>query len=464
MIKKYLVFVLLILYFTAGVLVIYFFDGTGDAGDSVLHYLFARYAPFHPELYFDHWAKPVFVLLGSPFAQFGMKGMKFFNLLVSLLAMYITWRSCILLNIKNSHVVPLFMILAPYAFVQTFSGLTEPLFALFLISGVYFVLKRRCMVAAIIISFLPFVRSEGLVIMGVFALYFVVGKNWKNLMLLLFGHLIYSLAGSIVHHDLLWVFNKIPYASLSSVYGHGGITHFVTQLLYVVGIPVYLLFLLGLLGYISGWLRRKERLISVNTMLILGCTLAYIIAHSLFWYFGLFNSMGLKRVLIGIMPLLAIISLQGFNLISEQKFFGPKVKTTIKVVVVAYLCVFPFTNNPAALKAGELQTDEGQKCARDVTAYINDNFSGHGKLFYAYHYFSMTFDLDHFDKSVHLELTKESLNNIKRGDLVIWDSWFAQNNTGVTSAYLDSIAGMTKVADFKSRGDKEIIYKLYTYN
>src|ERR1043165_5405053 len=69
------------------------FDGTGDAGDSITHYLFSRYAPIHPQLYFDHWAKPLFVLLASPFAQLGITGMKIFNSLVSLGTILVTFRA-----------------------------------------------------------------------------------------------------------------------------------------------------------------------------------------------------------------------------------------------------------------------------------------------------------------------------------------------------------------------------------
>ena len=47
---------------------------------------------------------------------------------------------------------------------------------------------------------------------------------------------------------------------------------------------------------------------------------AFLIAHSLFWYLGIFNSLGLKRVLIGIMPMMALIVLYGFNGISEYLF------------------------------------------------------------------------------------------------------------------------------------------------
>jgi len=54
---------------------------TGDEGDSIQHYLISRYSWVHPYLFFDHWGKPIFTILSSPFSQFGFKGIQIFNLL-----------------------------------------------------------------------------------------------------------------------------------------------------------------------------------------------------------------------------------------------------------------------------------------------------------------------------------------------------------------------------------------------
>jgi len=460
--KKYFIFFVLFSYLICGLLTIYFFEGTADDGDSILHYLFARYAPAHPELFFDHWAKPVFVLLASPFAQFGMNGMKLFNLLVTLCSIYFTFLSCSLLKIKNSIIVPLFLIFAPYVYVQTFSGLTEPLFALFLISGIYLILKNNYAAAAILISFLPFVRSEGIIIAGVFALFFICRKKWMVLFLLLTGHLVYSLAGFFVYHDFLWVFRKIPYARLSSAYGSGELNHFITQLFYVTGVPVYILFFLGIISYIVSWIKKKDKLFSENSLLVLGCTLAYIISHSLFWYLGIFNSMGLKRVLIGIMPLISIIALSGFNFITEQEFFNKKLKFVIQIIFILYICIFPFTKNPAAMNfKNDLNLTERQVSARKLTVYLKQNFEIPGKLFYAYHYFTETIGIDHFDRKKHLELTYDNLIELKKGDLIIWDNWFALNNTGITAEYLEKIPGIEKIKEVYNDDSSELRFIVY---
>ena len=252
------IYKILFAYFVIAAFTIYYFDGTGDAGDSISHFLFAKYAPHHPELYFNHWAKPVFVLLASPFAQFGFVGMKIFNALISLLTIFFTYKIAKQLNLKNAIIVCAILIFTPVYFALTFSGLTEPLFALFIALGIYFLLNEKYLAACILFSFLPFVRSEGLILLGVIGIYLLAKGKWKSIPWLATGHIIYSFAGYFVYHDLLWVFRKIPYATMDSVYGHGNLAHFAQQLFYFFGLPIYILFALGLLSIIWSSIKLKS--------------------------------------------------------------------------------------------------------------------------------------------------------------------------------------------------------------
>ena len=59
------------IYLIIGIVIAFLLDGTGDAGDSLLHYHYARYAFEHPYLFFHHWGKPMFILIAAPFSQFG---------------------------------------------------------------------------------------------------------------------------------------------------------------------------------------------------------------------------------------------------------------------------------------------------------------------------------------------------------------------------------------------------------
>lgn len=426
---------------------IIYFNGTGDSGDSVTHYLFARYAPSHPELYFHHWAKPVFVLLASPFAQFGFAGMKLFNALVTLISIFFTWKIAMDLKLKNAWLVVIACMFSPLYYILTLSGLTEPLFALFTALGIYYYLRQNYMTASIIASFLPFVRSEGLIILGIFGLYILLKRQWKFLPVLLLGSVLYSVAGYFVYHNLLWVFTKIPYATMHSVYGKGSITHFIEQLVNVIGVPCYVLFWLGVVYFLVKLI--KKQLTSELFILIFAGFFAFFIAHSLFWYLGIFNSFGLKRVLIGVMPMTAILCAYGLNFLLS---FIPEQKVLLRNItfslLLAYIVVFPFTDNPAAIKwETDLCLEPRQEAAMKLANTIEPFRKTGSRLLVNDHYFSLIYNIDDFDKTKRETLTTQTFISMHEDDIIIWDSSFMENESDIKKKELDSAPHLKKIAE-----------------
>lgn len=463
--KNKVIYILLILFALLSGFILLNFDGTGGVGDSINHYLFAKYAPTHPELYFNHWAKPLFTLLSSPFAQFGFTGIKTFNAFVSLLTIFFTYKTAEKLGIKNAIIGAVVLIASPLFFLLTFSGLTEPLFALFVAAGTFYAAKKQYLLASIIISFLPFVRSEGLIIIGVFGLYFLLKKQWNAIPALILGHMIYSVAGSFIYEDLLWVFTKIPYADMNDNYGSGGLGHFAKQLMFVVGVPIYILFWIGL--YSLGWssIKRKTNL---ETSVLVGLGfLAFFTAHTLFWYFGKFNSMGLKRVFVGIAPLMAIIALIGFNFITEDLLKNKKTpRLVLQGLLIAYVVIFPFTSNPAAPKWNQrLNLTGSQDCALKIA----DFFEAHPKQYPKENarfilidpYLSQALNIDHFDPAVRTELNAGALENLHSGDIVIWENWFAVVERGITKKSLDKDSRLEFMFDSNVWDNRDVEYGVY---
>ena len=155
-VKKYQLIILLstlsVVLFSVAILT----DGTGDSGDSVTHYLFARYAFIHPTNFIDHWAKPVFVLVASGFAQFGFMGVKLMNVAIAICTAFFIFRIALKLEIKNAILAPVFLFAFPLYTISIFSGLTEPLFGLMLTLSIWLVLNNKLTAGLILISFLPF--------------------------------------------------------------------------------------------------------------------------------------------------------------------------------------------------------------------------------------------------------------------------------------------------------------------
>src|SRR5580658_10738476 len=89
--NKYFAWLIAGIFFTLGIILTFTANGTCDDGDSIMHYQFARWAIVHHQLFFDHWAKPLYVLIACPFAQLGIPGIKVFNLLVSSITILLTF-------------------------------------------------------------------------------------------------------------------------------------------------------------------------------------------------------------------------------------------------------------------------------------------------------------------------------------------------------------------------------------
>lgn len=466
--KRMELFYYLFFIFGAVVSIIYF-NGTAHEADSITHYLFAKHAFDSPKLFLNHWAKPLFVLLASPFAQVGFVGMKIFNCLLALLNFYLIFQISKYLIYRNPHLSILFLLFFPLYFVVLFSGLTEILFSSFILLGIYYILKNNLILSAIVVSFMPFVRSEGLIFLALFGIYFALCKNWKAFFCLLIGHGIYALAGVFAFNNALWVFTHIPYANLDSPYGEGKLFHFVEQFIYVTGIPLYILFWLGIIDNIRRLVMKSyhKETKNLEVIIILGGFCCFFIAHSLFWYLGIFNSMGLKRVLVGVAPLAVLIALQGFNYITEILLCNKGlIKTIIRNGLIAYVIIFPFTSNPAAIEwEKDMNLSVSQNTALQVGDYIETQFKELPRLVYNDYYLSEAMNVTHFDINKRLDLTNEHIDEIHTGDIIVWDNWHSVVDRNVHKEDLDNNSRFELLQEFEAMdGSRKVLYAVYKVN
>lgn len=410
-------------------------DTTGDNGDSVMHYLFSHYAFDYPQHFLDHWAKPFFVLLSAPFAAFGFKGMILFNVLcvsfTGLLSYYVAKH----LQLKHAWLVFPLLMGAPLFFKLTFSGLTEYLFGLMLILGIYLAQKNKPAIAMIIISLLPMVRSEGLIVVGVFGLYCLIKKHYKLIPLLLTGQVVYTLIGAVYYQDLLWIINKIPYANMDSPYGQGELLDFVFRLMYVVEKPLMLLFLIGTISWTYELFSKKNFVEKADKyILVAGSFVALFGAHTIFWWQGIFNSMGLARVLIVVVPIVIIVAIHAIeqltNVLSSRTL---QLGSTLGIMLI--VLGFPFTpkDNGITYESGMFAIEDHQAIDTQVATYMNRFVPDHPdrKIFFSHPYLSIALNVDYFDTDKHLEMQHLSYA-MNPGDLVIWDSWFSVSD-GLTN-------------------------------
>lgn len=346
---KLLFFVLSVALIAAGMLG----DTMGEGGDSTTHYLYAKLSWENPSYFFNHWAKPLFTILSSPFAQFGIKGIMLFNIFCTIGAAYLATATAKVLQFNYYYITGILVLSMPLILPVTLSGLTEPLSALLVILAVYCYLRNKIFWAIFLASFLPFVRSEGLIIAGVFGALLLVEKRWKHLPVLAAGHLLFALLGWSYYNDFWWVFNKIPYATLSSVYGNGNWTHFINQLYFCLQPFTFAMMLISLVYLPIEWVQNGWKMQWPKLFLVYGIVIAFVAAHSAFWALGIFNSMGLNRVLVTIFPLCAVMAMQSIHAITNKLQPSSVYTQRFMLFFMAGILIFPTLNNPAATKFKE---------------------------------------------------------------------------------------------------------------
>lgn len=435
-----LVYSIALVCFFGTFLLILLSKGTYDPGDGVQHYLIAKYAIKHPLLLLDHWGKPIYTLLCLPFAQFGFLGSNVYNLLCNTLTSFLGFKIAHRLGFKNAWLAFVLVFFSPLFFMTSFSGLTEPTFALILSFAIWLMINKNYAFGAIIISFLPFARTEGFFILPLFALYLVIIKKWKFAALTALATLIYAIIGYFVLHDFLWIIHQNPYKGAIDIYGKGPLMHFVAANDRLFGLPLVALFTLACFVMLF----KKEKVENEKNafnLLIIGSFLVYFTLHSVFWWKGLFGSLGLHRVMAGVAPLFSLVALIGFNFLGGLLASQKKVQKSILAFIVLAVIIYPFKQYQPPIKP-----DSEMQVLMNTANWIKaNNISLHQKVYCMYPMLSMLLDIDVFDSKKYLStcmLKHNDFNNaLTPGDVIIWDSHFG-NECGFMP---DDIAKLPKV-------------------
>jgi hypothetical protein len=428
----------------------FIFNGTGDSGDSIGHFLYAKYAYIHTANFFNSWAKPLYVLLGAPFSQLGFIGIKFFNIsntIVSVIAAYFVAKR---LNMANIWIVPVLLMLAPLNFGLALTGLTEPLFAAMLICGVCLLFYDKVLLGLIVISFLPFVRSEGMFVLILVGIYLLYQRRFFEIIYLAIGQSIYAVVGYLHYKNFLWFFKSNPYSFISQ-YGHGGWLDYFRNLPIVIGPASCLLLAIGyiilpysLINKVTG---DKENRQTYARMLLIWCLFScYFFFHVIAWKFGLFGSFGMTRIIVGVAPLMAILCLQGFNYIltflSRFRFLTIQKKfrysITLVLLINATYMVVNFVRH-SGTEGMYLTLRADQVLENKIADYIKQKYPDYHNrtILYGAPYISIALNIDPFDTIKHFIVYPKS-GILPANSLCLWDDWFSVIECGLPLDFLKS--------------------------
>ena len=419
----------LLFFLVAGLVLIFTTENSFGGGDHFTHFRMARWGWKYPYLLFNHWGKPVFTILISPFAQLGMNAARLFNLLAGLLTAFFAWRLSDELKFKNSWSVILLVVLTPVYFSLMFSVMTEVLHSLILVLALWLFFKKDYAWSAVAISFLPIARTESIVLIPIFLFAFALRKQWKTIPLMVTGFVIISLMGWPFYKGFWWLITEMPYqGSAAGIYGHGTLFHFINSTKGILGFPIAGLFVVGFVFSFWMWIKRDRFKINNRfffLLLVPGIYLTYLAAHSVAWWKGLGNSLGLIRVLGAVSPLAAITALVGFNVL--EAYFGKFNKVFRAFVILLLLWMLSMIYSDCC---GGFKKSDPQIVLAKVTNYMDSHHLTKNKIYYFNNYILYKLQIDPYNNNLAAWGVPNAIKVsfcIPDSSIVVWDAHFGPN-------------------------------------
>jgi hypothetical protein len=323
------------------------------------------------------------------------------------------------------------MIFTPMYFLMTLTGLTEIQFGFILILSVYLFFDEKYLASAIIISFLPLSRSEGIVLLPFLFIALLMKRKYYAVPFLATGFLLFSIVGYFfVYHDFFWIITQSPYPLHHPIYTEKGpLLHFITFSPEIFGIPLLILFTtgIGIYVYLFFTAEKKYRLqIFLEIWMLVLTVLLFFAVHSVLYWKALFGSMGIIRVITGVLPLAAIVSLKAFDQLEKTLFKKESFRNVFLFLVIIFLIISNFLINQYPVP-----TSPRDQNLRKAANWVKQTPLIKQKILYTDLDIPFYLDLDPYNKKyIHL-FSSEWLMGYPENTVLIWDSYFGTHESDV---------------------------------
>jgi hypothetical protein len=417
-------------------------EGFHGGPDNISHYKFPRFGFKHPHVLLDLWGKPGFNIIMAPFAQLGFTGIQLANVIAGILNGVLVYKIAAHFKIRNAILSFIFLVFFPIYTVNMMAGMTEILFMTVILSSFYLYLKDKALAAVILISFSPFFRPEAILFMGFLFLMLLYDKKYKLIPWFITGTVFFSLLGYFHFKDIFWIVNYFPYSQ-----GHGTATlgdplHFFKNTYKVFGILGGILSGLGIIVYLLNLIKLKREDVNRSTVQFLLFVflpfISFFIIQVVIVWFGILQTIGSLRHMIPALPFAAILTVKGFNYLSNLSFGKKPVFAAILIIVLYFTISTPFKvfAIPTPLSEKERLVKEASGWFMD-SPYANDQDA---KIYYFEPFFIFFMDLDPFELDSNQEMGKiHNINDFSDpGDIIIWDGQFAASRGNSLELFMEN--------------------------
>lgn len=401
--------------------------------DNYNHYLIAKYSLIHPYLLIDQWGKPIFNITFSIVAYLlGIKGVIFLNLLLAISTGVLGYHAAKKLGFKYPVFTFVFIVFAPVFFRHTLTSLTEVYGAFLLMLFIFTYLNKRYILAAVIASLLPFIRSEGFILLSIISCYYLIAKHYKQFLFLSAGSLVFTIIGYLGTGNIWWILGDNPYVNAKELaYGSGSFMHYISHFHQILGVPGTILFLIGSIVLIREFLSKKSDKDNLFQLLVLlGGFWAFTLVHSYIWWKGVMGSAGFLRVFVAIIPLAALVANKGLTWLLNSYKVKRLAFILAFTVVITILNVFIVYRFPIKIHKGDAHLLK-------VANWLKQRDLNEVKKYHMLPVLNLYLNTDPFNNTKFEYLWSLDYNYVPDSAIVIWDAVLAPNEGKVNRKQLE---------------------------
>jgi hypothetical protein len=440
--------------------------------DSWEHFLISKFSIKYPDLFLNQWNKPIFTIFTCLPTQLGINGLIVFNIICLMSAAWLLDMTMKHIGFKNSWVIQIFVIFTPILFLNTVSGLTEPLTILFVAVFIYLYFHDYTKSSLVVSGFLPLVRTEGFVLLGAILILVLMDKKWKQLPYLFIGALMMNGIGFAITGKPFWIISENPYLQFEFKKGfdpgHGSFGHFFNLSKPIFGLPITVLILFSNLYFIYA----KIAKINIHRIFVfsLYSFWLYFLAHATIYYFGILGSHGLIRPMMVLAPFSAIMIYIFIDKIFRAFHHKKRQIVFFFFSFVTVWAAYDTTGFPKPYRYNQVTIPEDITQRNIILAgqWLIDNNIKDRTIIHQSPYFDCYFDKDPYDKysSYRIWSIDQANDWSEYGSIVIWDSYFALREGNLKLEWLEKhpdyrLLHIVKDADGNSERDVYIYEKKF---
>lgn len=300
--QRTLVYTSCLLYFILAVIWHFSTDAPWD-DDCVTRFFNAQDALKEPVHFVKLWNRPLFMILFVIPFQIS-KHTILLMAVFSAIGAILLYEAARKMDFRYPWLVVPLMLFQSYFFPISYNALAEPLAAILICFGFYFLSRKNYLAFTIAGSLLPLARLELSILLVIWAAELIRAKQYKYLPLFAAPMVLWSLAGSLLDGGTFWLYDQtIGKENSSNRYGHKEFSHYFKRWVFIVGPVVFYTMFVGL----------AERLFKLKVTLfnhgqfVLGFLLYVIFS----WKLNLGQAAGFARHLIVLAPFASLMAARG---------------------------------------------------------------------------------------------------------------------------------------------------------